>query len=67
MQFSDFWDRMDSTFGSSYARSIALDHSLSDLGGQTIDQAFEQGENAKRIWMAVCREFGDRVPRHLRR
>ncbi|WP_025274495.1 DUF3046 domain-containing protein [Haloglycomyces albus] len=65
MQISDFWARMDQTFGSAYAQSIATDHTLSELGGRTVDEAMSDGENIKRIWMAVCRNFEDRVPKRL--
>ncbi|MQM26807.1 DUF3046 domain-containing protein [Glycomyces albidus] len=65
MKLSDFWDRMNETFGQAYARSVAADHSLGQLGGRTIDQALADGENAKAVWMAVCRAWPERVPSRL--
>ena len=39
MKLSDFWERMDETFGAGYARSVASDHSIGMLGGRTVDPA----------------------------
>jgi hypothetical protein len=44
-------------FGEGYAHSVAHDHVLKALGGRTVDQALESGEDAKRVWRAVCEEF----------
>ncbi|GAB3659545.1 DUF3046 domain-containing protein [Glycomyces tarimensis] len=65
MKLSDFWERMDETFGAGYARSVASDHSIGLLGDRTIDQALAEGENAKAVWIAVCRTWPDRVPARL--
>ncbi|WP_112139828.1 DUF3046 domain-containing protein [Glycomyces dulcitolivorans] len=65
MKHSDFWDRMEETFGAGYARSVAADLSLGQLGGRTIDQALADGENAKAVWMAVCRAWPERIPARL--
>jgi hypothetical protein len=65
MQISDFWDRMEETFGVGYARSVAADHTLGQLGGRTVEQALAEGENAKAVWMAVCRAWPERIPARL--
>ena len=44
-------------FGEAYAESVARDHVLKELGGRTVDQALGSGEDAKRVWRAVCEEF----------
>jgi hypothetical protein len=44
-------------FGEGYAESVAHDHVLKELGGRTVDQALESGQDAKRVWRAVCEEF----------
>jgi hypothetical protein len=54
---------MDERFGSTYARSVAADYRLPELGA-TIDQALAQGIEAKQIWRAVCAEFD--MPGQLR-
>lgn len=65
MKLSDFWERMDETFGAGYARSVASDHSIGMLDGRTVDQALAAGEDAKTVWIAVCRTWPDRVPDRL--
>ena len=57
VRLSDFWTRMRDHFGEGYAESVAHDHVLEALGGRTVDQALESGEDAKRVWRAVCEEF----------
>jgi len=59
-----FWERMRAHFGETYAESVAKDHVLASLGGRTVDQALADGEDAKKVWRAVCEEF--RVPERLR-
>jgi hypothetical protein len=54
---------MEARFGATYARSVASDYRLPELG-VTIDQALERGIEAKAIWRAVCAEFD--VPGQLR-
>jgi len=44
---------MDRHLGPSYARSWATDQVLEGLGGRTVEQALEQGEDAKKVWRAV--------------
>lgn len=63
MRITEFWRRMDERFGSTYARSVAADYRLPELGA-TIDQALAQGVEAKQIWHAVCAEFD--MPGQLR-
>jgi hypothetical protein len=57
VRLSDFWTRMRDHFGEGYAESVAHDHVLKELGGRTVDQALGSGEDAKRVWRAVCEEF----------
>jgi hypothetical protein len=63
VRITEFWRRMDERFGSTYARSVAADYRLPELGA-TIDQALAQGIEAKQIWRAVCAEFD--MPGQLR-
>lgn len=53
MRFTDFWERMETHLGSSYAHSYARDHVLSELEGRTVEQALADGEDATRVWRAV--------------
>ena len=53
---SEFWQRMESQFGATYARSVAKDYRVPALG-QTVHDALEAGVSAKEVWRAVCGEF----------
>jgi hypothetical protein len=57
VRLTDFWERMRRCFGASYADSLARDHVLATLSGRTVEQALEDGEDAKTVWRAVCSEF----------
>jgi hypothetical protein len=63
VRLTDFWNRMETRFGAVYARSLAADYRLPLLGA-TVNDALEQGVEAKQIWRAVCAEF--EVPTSLR-
>ena len=57
MRLTEFWQRMGDQFGSSYAQSLAVDHVIAGLGSRTVTQALADGDDAKRVWRAVCDEF----------
>lgn len=54
MKLSEFWFLMDHEFGSVYAKVLARDLVLGELGNITAEQALERGENLATIWKAVC-------------
>ena len=54
VRLTEFWKRMENSFGPAYARSYAADQVLSTLGGRTVDKALADGEDAKAVWRAVC-------------
>jgi len=64
VRLTEFWQRMDEQFGSTYAQSVAKDYVIAGLGGRTVMQALADGENVKLIWRAVCAAFD--VPERLR-
>jgi hypothetical protein len=66
VRLTDFWRRLEQTFGETYARSLAADHAFTDLGGRTIDEAIAQGVVTVTIWRAVVAAYPDRVPARLR-
>lgn len=66
MRLSDFWERLEQAFGPEYAASLARDQVLAELGGRTITEALDAGQNAKEVWRAVVAAFPDRVPARLR-
>ncbi len=57
VRLSDFWDRMRRVFGDAYAESLAHDHVMAGLHGRTVTQALADGDDAQRVWRAVCAEF----------
>jgi hypothetical protein len=66
VRLTDFWIRLEETFGQGYASSIAVDQVLPQLGGRTIEQALAAGEQTVVVWRAVCAAYPDRVPARLR-
>jgi Protein of unknown function (DUF3046) len=66
VRLTDFWSRLEESFGGVYARSLAADHHFAGLGGRTIDQALAQGEDAATVWRVVVSTYPDRVPSRLR-
>lgn len=53
MRRTDFWERLETVVGPSYATSWAADVVLTDLG-VTVLEAFEQGVETRDVWRAVC-------------
>ena len=66
MRLTDLWARLEATFGSAYAASVARDQVLAQLGGRTITQALESGAEVDVVWRAVVAAYPDRVPARLR-
>lgn len=64
MRLTALWERMNTQFGAEYADSVARDFVLAGLGGRTVHQALDDGEEPKLIWRAVCESFD--VPARLR-
>jgi hypothetical protein len=54
VRLTDFWERMELTFGRAYARSWADEQHLATLGGRTVTQALAEGEETREVWRAVC-------------
>jgi hypothetical protein len=63
VRLTEFWRRLEERFGATYARSVAADYRLPQLGS-TIDEALAAGVEAKAVWQAVCAEF--EMPAQLR-
>jgi hypothetical protein len=45
---------MERRFGSAYAESYARDMVLSQLGGRTVREALDDGDEVQQVWRAVC-------------
>jgi hypothetical protein len=48
---------MAEEFGRVRAEMLAADHVFGELGGRTVDEAIEVGEEPKDVWRAVCEAF----------
>ena len=57
MKETEFWRRMESHLGQTYAHVWSAQHNLMSLGGRTVDEAMRDGEPCKRIWHAVWVEL----------
>ncbi len=66
MRLSDFWRRLNATFGATYAPSVASDQVLAELDGRTVNEALEAGVPTAAVWRAVVATYPDRVPANLR-
>ncbi|HEX6872789.1 MAG TPA: DUF3046 domain-containing protein [Micromonosporaceae bacterium] len=66
MRLTELWARLEETFGSRYAASVAHDQVLPQLNGRTIEQALAGGEEIVTVWRAVVAAYPDRVPAQLR-
>lgn len=64
VRLTEFWERMNTQFGSAYAESLAKDYVFATLGGRTVERALADGVDAKTVWRAVCADFD--VPERLR-
>jgi hypothetical protein len=64
VRLTDFWERMELTFGRAYARSWADDQHLAALAGRTVSEALAEGEDTRAVWRAVCAHA--QVPPDLR-
>jgi hypothetical protein len=58
VRLTEFWERMAGQFGPAYADSVAHDQTLPTLGGRTVHEALETGEDVRAVWYAVCEHFG---------
>jgi len=66
VRLTDFWARLEQVFGPGYAKSVAADQVIPQLGGRTISQALAAGEETVVVWRAVVAAYPDRVPQKLR-
>jgi hypothetical protein len=66
VRLTDFWARLEQVFGAGYATSVARDQVLPQLGGRTITQALDAGEETVAVWRAVVAAYPERVPPRLR-
>jgi hypothetical protein len=66
MKLTELWARLEEAFGPGYAESVARDQVLPQLGGRTVQQALDAGEEVLTVWRAVVAAYPERVPSRLR-
>ena len=49
---------MDAQFGPMRAQSVARDHVFASHGGRSAVDAIEAGLPVRRVWLAICEEYG---------
>jgi hypothetical protein len=53
MRHTEFWHRMESALGETYAQVWADQQSVTALGSRTVNQALAEGVSPKQVWAAV--------------
>lgn len=54
MRRSEFWRAISDEFGESYGAVLVADLSLGTMGGRTAQQAIENGDPPRDVWLALC-------------
>jgi len=54
MLLSDFWELLDAVFTPAYARTLARDFVLGEVGDRTCVQALADGVDPRDVWHALC-------------
>lgn len=49
---------MEQEFGAAYAPTVASGHAIHSLGDRTANQALEDGVTPRKVWEALCVDFG---------
>lgn len=62
MRHTEFWSRMETALGGSYARTWADLTVIGELGSRTVAEALAAGEPPKVVWAAVWRTLD--LPEH---
>lgn len=57
MRHTEFWARMEAALGPTYARTWAREHVVAGLEQRTVQQALDEGWDAKAVWRAVWVEL----------
>jgi Protein of unknown function (DUF3046) len=61
VRLSEFWTLVDGEFGPARGRTLARDHVIGALGHRTAEQALEDGEDPRDVWLALAADL--EVPR----
>jgi hypothetical protein len=61
VRLSEFWTLVDGEFGPARGRTLVRDHVIGALGHRTAEQALEDGEEPREVWLALAVDL--EVPR----
>jgi hypothetical protein len=51
---SEFWTLVDGEFGPARGRTLVRDHVVGALRHRTAQQALDDGEDLRSVWLALC-------------
>ncbi|WP_095613763.1 DUF3046 domain-containing protein [Bifidobacterium italicum] len=54
MREREFWELLEEVFGRGYGRALAHDQRLTKLGGRTVVEALDGGEEPRVVWNVLC-------------
>ena len=55
MRVSEFRQAVLDEFGAGYGRVVTNDLILNEFDGRTAEQAINAGEDAREVWLSLCR------------
>ena len=64
MRMSEFWTLVDGEFGPGRGRTLVRDHVVGELGHRTPQQALDDGEDPRTVWLALCVDLEVPPERH---
>jgi Protein of unknown function (DUF3046) len=57
MRRSEFWTLVDGELGAVQGRTLVADHVVGGLGHRTAQQALDDGDDPREVWLALCVEL----------
>jgi hypothetical protein len=54
VRMSEFWTLVDGEFGPARGRALVRDHVVGGLRHRTPQQALDDGEDPRTVWLALC-------------
>jgi hypothetical protein len=54
VRMSEFWTLVDGEFGPARGLTLVRDHVVGELRNRTPQQALDDGEDPRAVWLALC-------------
>jgi len=64
VRMSEFWSLVDEEFGRARGRTLVRDHVVGGLRHRTPQQALDDGEDPRSVWLALCVDLEVPPERH---